>query len=39
MDVTDTSYAEGRIFDFEKEEKIGTGLLENIGFFLIVDDD
>ncbi|MCZ6472501.1 MAG: preQ(1) synthase [SAR324 cluster bacterium] len=28
MDVTDTSYAEGRIFDFEKEDKIGTGLLE-----------
>ena len=28
MDVTDTSYAEGRVFDFEKEEKIGTGLLE-----------
>ncbi len=28
MDVTDTSYAEGRVFEFEKEEKIGTGLLE-----------
>ena len=28
MDVTDTSYAEGRVFDFEKEDKIGTGLLE-----------
>lgn len=28
MDITDTSYAEGRVFDFEKEEKIGTGLLE-----------
>ena len=28
MDVTDTSYAEGRVFDFEKEEKIGTALLE-----------
>ena len=28
MDLTDTSYAEGRVFDFEKEDKIGTGLLE-----------
>ena len=28
MDITDTSYAEGRVFEFEKEEKIGTGLLE-----------
>ncbi len=28
MDVTDTSYAEGRVFDFEKEDKIGSGLLE-----------
>lgn len=28
MDIMDTSYAEGRVLDFEKEEKIGTGLLE-----------
>ena len=28
MDITDTSYAEGRVFDFETEDKIGTGLLE-----------
>jgi 7-cyano-7-deazaguanine reductase len=28
MDVTDPMYAEGRVFDFEKEEKIGTQLLE-----------
>ena len=32
MDITDTSYAEGRVFDFEKEEKIGTALLEVFGY-------
>jgi len=28
MDVTDTSYAEGRILDFDSEDKIRTDLLE-----------
>ena len=32
MDVTDTSYAEGRILDFESEDKIGTGLLETFPY-------
>ena len=32
MDITDTSYAEGRVFEFEKEEKIGTGLLETFPY-------
>lgn len=28
MDVTDPTYAEGRVFDFDKEDKIGTAMLE-----------
>jgi 7-cyano-7-deazaguanine reductase len=32
MDIMDTSYAEGRVFDFEKEDKIGTGLLESFPY-------
>ena len=32
MDVTDTSYAEGRILDFEPEERIGTQLLESFPY-------
>lgn len=32
MDVTDTSYAEGRILDFEGEDKIRTDLLETFPY-------
>lgn len=32
MDITDTDYAEGRILDFEPEEKIGTDLLETFPY-------
>ncbi len=32
MDVTDKSYAEGKIQDFEKEDKIVTGLLETFPY-------
>ena len=32
MDVTDTSYAEGRILDFDSEEKIRTDLLETFPY-------
>lgn len=32
MDVTDPSYAEGRILDFEPEEAIGTKLLESFPY-------
>lgn len=32
MDVTDTSYAEGRVLDFQGEDKIGTGLLETFPY-------
>lgn len=32
MDVTDPSYAEGRVLEFEPEEKIGTGLLETFPY-------
>ena len=32
MDVTDTSYAEGRVLDFQGEDKIGTQLLETFPY-------
>lgn len=32
MDVTDPSYAQGRILDFEGEDKIGSGLLETFPY-------
>jgi len=32
MDVTDTGYAEGRILDFQAEDKIGTHLLETFPY-------
>jgi 7-cyano-7-deazaguanine reductase len=32
MDVTDTSYAEGRVLDFQGEDKIGTNLLETFPY-------
>jgi len=32
MDVTDTTYAEGRILDFESEDKIGTHLLQTFPY-------
>lgn len=32
MDVTDTAYAEGRILDFESEEKLRTDLLETFPY-------
>ena len=32
MDVTDTEYAEGRIYEFDKEDKIASGLLETIPY-------
>lgn len=32
MDVTDTNYAEGRILEFEPEEKIRTDLLETFPY-------
>jgi 7-cyano-7-deazaguanine reductase len=32
MDVTSTDYAEGRILDFEGEERIGTHLLETFPY-------
>ncbi len=32
MDVTSTAYAEGRILDFEGEERIGTRLLETFAY-------
>jgi len=32
MDVTSPSYAEGRVLDFESEERIGTKLLESFPY-------
>ena len=32
MDITDTSYAEGRTYNFESEDKIATGLLETFPY-------
>ncbi|MEE8395859.1 MAG: preQ(1) synthase [bacterium] len=32
MDITDTGYAEGKIYDFDAEEKIGSGLLETFPY-------
>lgn len=32
MDVTDPSYAEGRVLDFEGEDQIGTGLLQTFPY-------
>jgi 7-cyano-7-deazaguanine reductase len=32
MDVTSTSYAEGRVLEFESEERIGTNLLESFPY-------